>query len=412
MEELVKVYIYALIDPSEISSTLYIGYTIDPAGRLSDHITGATTDEICKNSYKNCWIRSLLFRDVKPAMIILEEKTILNSSEEWKEDERWYIAYFKSIGAKLCNSTDGGDGTLGHKHSDETKQKMRKIKLGTKQPEEVVIKRMRQDVIENMDKIKELYSQEYSLDDLGQLYDTNHSTISYHLNRAGIEIRDKTETTDKAREKIRAANLGKTLTEETKQKISTANLGQTRTEETCNNISTTRKERIASGEITMSTNRATGADAGTYRDDVEDDVLVALYNDNNSLRAIGKIVGMEHHSIKARLIKAGATIKKASNKDTSKFIFPLDKAKKLFCQGNSLNKIARLLNISDSKVVKRHLEADGVSMAKVGKKKLIKDRDKIIKLYNAGANVAELARAFKVSDTTMKTYLEKEKKQK
>lgn len=59
-------------------------------------------------------------------MKVLEEAT----SHNWQERERFWILYFRSIGTRLTNATDGGDGVVGLKHSDKTKALMRQLCKG------------------------------------------------------------------------------------------------------------------------------------------------------------------------------------------------------------------------------------------------------------------------------------------
>ena len=295
-----KIYIYVLDDPSGVSSTVYVGYTIDPGKRIKRHLEEATCDRPERRRYRNCWIRSLLKRDVLPRMTVVEE--VLDGN--WQEAEKHHIAYYKSIGIHLCNDTDGGDGTLGMKHRQETIEKMSKAKLGIPMKEEDKLKRMRQDVLQDIGCIEEMYKAGYSLTEIGTIYDANDETIKYHLEKASVELRTE-KYTDRYKAKITEAATGKTQSPETKEKRSNSLKGRTRPEEVCAKISTTRKAKIASGEIKMPTNRATGENARTYRSDVDTNLLIALFNKGLSFRAIGKEVGLEHHSVKARLKKAG-----------------------------------------------------------------------------------------------------------
>jgi hypothetical protein len=48
------------------------------------------------------------------------------------ETERFLVAICKSIGLRLANKTDGGEGPSGMKHSDATKKKWSDAKLGKK----------------------------------------------------------------------------------------------------------------------------------------------------------------------------------------------------------------------------------------------------------------------------------------
>lgn len=48
--------------------------------------------------------------------------------------EKIIIKNFKDLGIELYNMTNGGEGILGYSHTDETKQKLRKINLGKNNP--------------------------------------------------------------------------------------------------------------------------------------------------------------------------------------------------------------------------------------------------------------------------------------
>lgn len=63
--------------------------------------------------------------------IILLEKT---DEENINNLEKWYIAYFKSIGAKLTNLTEGGDGLAGLVFSPEHREKISKNSIGKHKP--------------------------------------------------------------------------------------------------------------------------------------------------------------------------------------------------------------------------------------------------------------------------------------
>lgn len=57
--------------------------------------------------------------------------------EELKEKEKFYINKFNSMDRSIgYNLTEGGDGTFGKMHSDETKEKIRQKALGRKASEE------------------------------------------------------------------------------------------------------------------------------------------------------------------------------------------------------------------------------------------------------------------------------------
>jgi len=101
-----KPIIYALLDPNT-NEVRYIGKTVSLSKRLRKHISESKNDT---KSHKKAWINSLIVKDQEPIMKILEK---LEDSDSWKLRERYWIKYYKDIGAKLTNMTEGGDGTSG-----------------------------------------------------------------------------------------------------------------------------------------------------------------------------------------------------------------------------------------------------------------------------------------------------------
>ena len=61
---------------------------------------------------------------------------------EANEQERELIKKFRDQGVKLCNKTDGGEGALGLKHSEETKRKLSILKTGIKYSAEATAKKV------------------------------------------------------------------------------------------------------------------------------------------------------------------------------------------------------------------------------------------------------------------------------
>ena len=115
-----KNYIYILVgDDDEIR---YVGKTMYPKQRLYSHIKESKG---VRNNHKINWIKKLLSENKKPKMVLIDEV-----DEDWQYWEKYWIEQFKQWGFNLTNLTDGGDGGQGYKHTDLTKDKIRKSKLG------------------------------------------------------------------------------------------------------------------------------------------------------------------------------------------------------------------------------------------------------------------------------------------
>lgn len=113
-------YVYGLFDPRN-NELRYVGMTEDINRRLNEHIKPYN---LKNNTYKQNWIKSLLKYNLKPIIDILE---IYKTELEALQAEIELIAYFKAIGCRLTNGTEGGEG---HKHNLSTKQKLSKINKG------------------------------------------------------------------------------------------------------------------------------------------------------------------------------------------------------------------------------------------------------------------------------------------
>lgn len=111
--------IYALIDPNT-NLVRYIGQTYcNVKKRYNQHIYQWKREK-GKIRHSTAWIKSLAKMNQKPILEIIEEDVdikYLNSKEIH------YIRFFKSIGAKLCNHSIGGNSNRGCKMSEESKLK-------------------------------------------------------------------------------------------------------------------------------------------------------------------------------------------------------------------------------------------------------------------------------------------------
>lgn len=111
--------IYTLSDPRAPEAIRYVGKTCrKPEYRLKGHLHYARGPA---NTKLTCWIRSLLKDNVLPAIGIID---VGSPEEDWAEAERKWIAHYRTLGHRLVNGTDGGEGGLGHIVSAETRDKI------------------------------------------------------------------------------------------------------------------------------------------------------------------------------------------------------------------------------------------------------------------------------------------------
>jgi predicted GIY-YIG superfamily endonuclease len=120
--------IYGLIDPNT-HELRYIGYTSNQIRRYNRHHCAS---DLKSKTYKNNWIKSLLAKDQKAEMYIIEK---YETAEKLPQAEIGLIEYYKSIGCNLTNATKGGDGGY-HQMSEETKIKIGLASKGRKYSDE------------------------------------------------------------------------------------------------------------------------------------------------------------------------------------------------------------------------------------------------------------------------------------
>lgn len=107
--------VYGLVDTSaNKTQVFYVGITVKSAtSRLKNHINEAKALNGKSGTRKENKINKLL--KTKSIDVIVLEQDNTWSTNQLKEKEKFWIAYFRSQGIQLTNATDGGDGTHGYK---------------------------------------------------------------------------------------------------------------------------------------------------------------------------------------------------------------------------------------------------------------------------------------------------------
>lgn len=117
---MIEFKIYILLDPRDKKfNPRYVGITSNKylSNRLSSHVN----DSAKYKHHNSRWIQSLLKNGVKPKIILVD------IVESWSEACEIEIGLIRVLGKKykLNNNTLGGDGCIGHRHTEETKCKIR-----------------------------------------------------------------------------------------------------------------------------------------------------------------------------------------------------------------------------------------------------------------------------------------------
>lgn len=124
-------FIYALTDPRD-GQIRYIGKADDPTRRYVAHTKAVRQ----RNPYKEAWIRKLAGLGLQPGLQILEQVLIA----QWSDRERFWIAHYRTLGARLTNLCEGGQGgcPLGRKMTEEHKARIAEAHRGRKRPADIV----------------------------------------------------------------------------------------------------------------------------------------------------------------------------------------------------------------------------------------------------------------------------------
>lgn len=219
---------------NKLKNKVYIGQGINLRVRIKNHIDNYKKDKKNSHFYSSMKKYGIENFDVE----ILQQGNF--SKTELDEMEITYIRLFKSQNPKLgYNMTGGGEGIVGFKHSEETKQKQRYIKLGkivsqetreklrstitgkkhSKQSKEKISKVHKGKVVsqETRDKISKSGKGKIILQEsIDKIKETKLKNGTW-----GKSVKLTQETLDKIREtKIKNGTLGITPSEETKKKIS------------------------------------------------------------------------------------------------------------------------------------------------------------------------------------------------
>jgi len=181
--------IYALSSSFTPNTVRYVGISkYDTAGeRLKKHFKAARYG--VKFPIYN-WIRKHISNGYEIVATVIENNL---TWEEACEGEKFYIREYRNEGHPLTNMTDGGDGPLGRRHSDEARAKMR----GRRAP------------------LSAGHKAQISVIHLGKIISTE-TKVKMSIAATGRKHSTETKT------KISAVKLGKKMSTKTRENMSTA----------------------------------------------------------------------------------------------------------------------------------------------------------------------------------------------
>jgi group I intron endonuclease len=120
-------YVYGLFHPLT-GELRYVGQTNNLKRRFKEHIGDRN-----EGRWINNWINKLYKQKLRPKMFLFVEFGIDNL-DDLLSAERFWIALCRFGGARLINLTEGGEGTLGYKHTPEECKKISDRLRGVKKP--------------------------------------------------------------------------------------------------------------------------------------------------------------------------------------------------------------------------------------------------------------------------------------
>lgn len=239
-------YIYKLIDPRNLKIR-YIGKTSRPKDRKYLHFTGRG------KTYCSNWIKGILEDGLLPIMEVIDEVTS-NDPRDWVELEQYWIKKHWDMGCDLTNLTEGGEGAVGYRHTDESKRKIAEKSFGRVILEETRIKisAAQLGVLESQetkDKLSEMRAgvkktpAQIEAVRLSHLGSKRSAESCMRMSLAQKEIgRDMAALTEAAKH----ANTGRKHTEEHKAKVKAAITGKVRSPE---QVERYRQAAILRGEV-------------------------------------------------------------------------------------------------------------------------------------------------------------------
>jgi group I intron endonuclease len=176
-----KYKIYKLIDPLT-NKIRYVGRTSQNLdNRLKKHLNAKD------KSHRTNWIKNLLLKNLVPKIELICET---DKFETCTELEFFYIKKYKELGFDLVNMTNGGEGSIGFKHSESTIIKMKnaaKIRASNQQYRNSISKKLSDNWVKLSDDLKNQHIlKQPNRKNIGQ-FDLNDNLIREFISLRQIE---------------------------------------------------------------------------------------------------------------------------------------------------------------------------------------------------------------------------------
>lgn len=203
--------IYGLADP-RTGALRYIGKTKSSIHRRKmAHINDVRRGRVYIPRHK--WISELLLLGLEPEVFEIEH------TQDWREAEQFWIAYFKFVGCELLNATAGGDGICSYRHTPEARAR------------QSAAARARYQRPGERERSGEAVRLAYSRPEARQNLRDGRKTVPRESIQVCIDALVRKARSPEGRAATSARTKGRLLSPETKAKISVANTGKTWTRE-------------------------------------------------------------------------------------------------------------------------------------------------------------------------------------
>ncbi len=226
-------WIYALCEPGT-DVVRYIGKCKDVKIRLRQHLAEAR--RLDRTTHRCNWLRSLDGRC--PEVLLLEE----TAQETWQAREKFWIAKYREDGARLTNTTDGGEGL--NNPSEEVRAKIGATKIGNKNCIGRVISDETRSLMSAAHKGRTPSGEARARMAKSQTGKKHSEETKVKIGRAHKGRKLSPEQVEKAR----LAHIGMVFSEEHRQKLSKSARGKTKTQSHKDAIAAALRGKVRSAE--------------------------------------------------------------------------------------------------------------------------------------------------------------------
>ena len=243
-----KHLVYGLYDP-RTNELCYIGKSSIGLKRPRCHLHAPSKK---LRNFCTRWLRKLYKLNLKPTIKVLKRA---KSGKEAFDVERELIAKALSEGCELMNMTSGGEGSVGFKHTKESKKKMSAVAMGRKFSEETREKlrvsatgrRHSKEAIEKMRAAN--IGRKHTAETIKKMSEIQTCLRTPERRRQVASERTRKKASKEAKANMSAAGYRRDPpSKETREKLRIASTDRRHSEETKAEMSRTRKGRKMSDE--------------------------------------------------------------------------------------------------------------------------------------------------------------------